>query len=561
MGQNYSDDGALSRLRQLAFTASLVAAALLTGCGFPSNPSGTGACSAGTLVSTEHGSPNFSITPVNTDFTIYPGQTEQLTVQVNAGNSATGTVAISGISLPQGITVSSATAAMGSTATLTISASNNVVAQCFTGIQYVFSAGRALTLTATQGTASFTTQIPITVVLENPAFVPTTTNLPILSINTTDQAPIVSEDDYVDATLTIADPTNASNNYTGTLEIKGHGNSTWAEPKKPYRLNLDSKAALLGMTSDTNWILLANYDYKAMLRTDVSFYMSQLFGMAWTPNTAFVEVFLNNVYEGTYQLSEKVEVSKARLDIGSIDTGDDSGTDLTGGYLGEIDHYDGETLMITAPNTGLPIGLADPDPPDAIQGAYFTAAFNAAENSMYSANFTDPTTGWPAYWDQDSLVDWFLIEELAGNQDADDWSSDYFYKPRGDNLFYRGPVWDMDVTFGNDNYGAIGSPNVPWVPTQARWYEQLFKDPTFVAAVKARWTAVRPLAATLPAYMDTRAAALTLTAQNNYSRWTTLDEVIWPNQVAEGTYLGEVDYMKNWFNQRLAYMDANYLQN
>jgi hypothetical protein len=534
----------------------LLAALLLTGCLGATDP---GACTAGNLKSTSAGPAVFTLTPTDTDFTIYPGQTKQIPVQIQSVGGAQGQVILNGLNLPQGVTISGATASIGSTAMLTVTAANNVVAQCFQPYQSITDAGRAITIEATSGNTRLTTQLAMDVVLENPSFVPAATNLPVMSITTADAAPITSEDDYVDAKLSIVDSVHPSNNYTGTMGIKGHGNSTWIMPKKPYRLNLDSKAPLLGMTSDSNWILLANYDDKTMLRNDVSFKMSQMFGMAWTPSTAFVEVYLNGAYNGTYELSEKVEVSKARLNIGSIDDTDNSGTDLTGGYLGEIDHYDGETFMMTS-LVGLPIGIADPDPPTTEQSTYFSQNFELAENSMYASNFTDPNSGWQSKWDEASVVNWFLVEELAGNQDANDWSSDYFYKPRSDPKFYRGPVWDMDITFGNDYGFDIAKPDVPWVSVKSQWYAQLFKDPAFKAAVKAQWTAIRPQVLTLPAYIDGRAATLDLAAQNNFGRWPILGEIVWPNTEAAGTYNGEVEFMKTWLNSRIAYMDSQYLQ-
>jgi hypothetical protein len=538
----------------LAISVASLGTISFVGCGVATQAT---TCSAGPLTTLTSGSPNFTLAAADSDLTIYPGQTKQIPVVVQAVGTAQGTVLLGGESQIQGLTVSGGSAVIGSTANITVTATNNVAADCFVGAEYVFTGARAITLSGSNTSGSIKTGVAMNIVLENPAFVPASTNLPVISINTANAAPVTSEDDYVDATIKIVDSTNSKNNYTGTMGIKGHGNSTWAMPKKPYRLNLDSKAPLLGMTSDSNWILLANYDDKAMIRNDVSMEMSRMFGLAWTPAMVFAEVYLNGVYNGTYQLSEKVEVSKARLDIGSIDDTDNSGADLTGGYLGEIDHYYGETFMMTS-LAGLPIGIADPDPPTATQSAYFTGAFRAAESALYKNNFTDPTVGWQASWNKASAVNYFLVEELAGNQDADDWSSYYFYKPRSDDLFYFGPVWDMDVTLGNNNYGVIASPTVPWVSTQSQWYAQLFKDPAFLAAVKAQWTAVRPQIATLPAYIDTRSAALRLAAQNNYSRWPTLGEKIWPNATAAGTYQGEVDFLKNWLTQRIAYMDAHY---
>lgn len=517
------------------------------------------ACSAGELTSESAGTPNFTLQMVNPTLTIYPGQTEQVAVMVEPVGAATGTVTVGGFSKIPGLTVTGTTATIGSIANLTLTASNDVANTCFAGVPNVFTADRPLKVTGTNAAGSVGNTVDLEVVLVNPVYTPATMNLPVLSITTTGAAPVVSEDTYVTGSMTITDAAMPSYNYKGTLGIKGHGNSTWAMPKKPYRLNLDSKAALLGMTSDSNWILLANFDDKTMLRNDVSFQMSTRIGMFWTPHSAFVEVMLNGVYEGTYQLTEKVEVSKARLNIGSIDATDNSGTDLTGGYLGEIDNYRGQTLNFND-FLGLPIGLEDPDPPTAEQAAYWTAAFKQAEMTLYSANFTDPNTGWQSAWDLQSNVNYFIVEELAGNQDADDWSSDYFYKPRSEPRFYRGPVWDMDVSLGNDDYGAIESPNVPWVSTQSAWYVRLFQDPAFVAAVKAEWKTIRPQMVTLSTYIDTRAAALTQAATNNYGRWPILDERIWPNPAISSTFQGEVNQMKAWLTARIAYMDATYGQ-
>ena len=546
-----------AKLRRFACIIGLCAPAVLIGCGFQA-PLSPAACAAGTLIPQQYGTPNFTLVPQDADFTIYPGQTKQLAVAIQPIGKATGSVSITAGGL-QGITVAPVTGNIGSTVTLTITAALNVASGCFTGLRDVFSGAQPLTLTGESSAGVLKQPMAVNIVLENPGYLPATTPLPILTITTADGVPVTSKDDYVDATLTVSNGAKKSYNYTGTMGIKIHGNSTAEMPKKPYRLNLDNKTGLLGFNSTSNYILLANYDDKTLLRNALAFQMSELFGMFWTPNSTFVDVYLNGAYEGVYQLTEKVEVSKAHLNIGSMDDTDISGTDLTGGYIGEIDHYDGETFMFTD-FTGLPIGLADPDPPVDVQSAYFKQHFLAAEESMYSPMFTDPTAGWQGSWDKSSLVNWFLVEELAANQDANDWSSDYFYKPRGDDRFYRGPVWDMDVTFGNVNYSGSGNPNTPWVSTNALWYEQLFKDPAFVQAVKDQWTAIRPQVSTLPAFIDSEAASLNVAQQNNFARWPILGEEVWPNPQAAGSYSGEVTVLKNWLAARTAFMDSQYLE-
>jgi hypothetical protein len=543
--------------KQVLSALSSLSVLLCIGCG--SNTTTT-ICSASPAVAIATSGTNFVLVPRIAALSIYPGGTLSLPIAVAPVGDATGSVTITSANLPQGLTIDPVTTTIGSTAQVNIHAALDVASTCFVGTRDVFEGARNFTLKASDTSGTYSFNFPIDITLENPSFIPTVASgLATVSIDTTNAAPVTSEDDYVDATLTVTDPTNAANNYTGTMGIKGHGNSTWEMPKKAYRLNLDSKTPLLGMTSDSNWIMLANYDDKTMIRDDLANHVSTLFGMFWTPSSVYAEVYLNGQYEGVYEVSEKVEVSKARLNIGSIDDTDNSGADLTGGYLGEMDNYDGEADMITS-QVGIPIGLADPDPPTATQAAYFKTAFTAAESALYATNFADPTTGWRSKWNEDSVVQWFLINELMGNVDANDWDSDYFYKPRSDDSFYMGPIWDFDVSSGNVNYSAVNSPNSPWVSTQAKWYVQLFKDPTFLTAVKTMWKANRTAVGEIPTYIDTRTGTLNQAAANNYGRWTTIDQMVWPNSQNSHSYAGEVAYLKSWMTQRIAFMDSRYNQ-
>ena len=92
------------------------------------------------------------------------------------------------------------------------------------------------------------------------------------------------------------------------------------------------------MPAQKNWILLANFDDKTMLRDDVAFELSRRVGMAYTPRSQFVETFLNGEYEGTYQLTESIEIDKNRVNINSLDDDDVTAPNITGGYLMEVDY-------------------------------------------------------------------------------------------------------------------------------------------------------------------------------------------------------------------------------
>ena len=71
-------------------------------------------------------------------------------------------------------------------------------------------------------------------------------DLPVLIITTPDSLPIDSKTERKEDCLVKLVTNNVELNL-GTAGIKGRGNSTWVEPKKPYNIKLDKKAEILGM--------------------------------------------------------------------------------------------------------------------------------------------------------------------------------------------------------------------------------------------------------------------------------------------------------------------------
>lgn len=501
------------------------------------------------------GDASYTLTTSAPSLSLYPGQTVTVPVTVQPVGTATGSVTLQVSGMPSGVSVAPVTAAVGATANLQFVSTVALGAECFNGSTQYYTAFSTLAVQGSGSAGSKTLGLDLDMALENPAYAPAKTDLPTLAISTTGAAAIVSKDDYLTGSVTLVDPSNKKNNYTGTMQIKGHGNTTWVMPKKPYRLKLDSKSGLLGMPSEKNWILLANYDDKTMLRDAIASQLSDISGLPWAPHSKFVEVTLNGAYQGTYQLIENIDVNSNRINITDPGT---STTDATAdGFLLEIDQREGDTYHWITPH-GIDIGVDDPDPPPTSLEPYIHDRLNTAEAAFFSSD-QSTTNGWRAKWNESSLVDWYIVNELMGNQDAIAYSSDYLYKDAGDVPFVMGPVWDFDISSGNDNYGLIEDPTVPWLSTGHPWYAQLFRDPEFVAAVKARWKIIRPQIDTLPAYIDTNAATLQLAAANNYNRWPTLYQRVWPNPEAAGSYNGEVTILKTWLAARVAYMDRLYL--
>jgi CotH kinase protein len=383
-----------------------------------------------------------------------------------------------------------------------------------------------------------------------------------LSLNTESSVPIISRVDYVAGSyaLVSADSLPLAQ---GTLEIKGRGNSTWAMPKKPYRLKLTTSTSMLGMPANRHWVLLANYADKTLMRNDLTFELSRQLDMAYTPRADWVHLQLNGQYEGLYQLVEHVRIGSERIDIPELNVADTTAALITGGYLLEIDETAGEAFCFNGPRTASMVFCAQN--PEALHEArwskhraYITGYIAQLEEALFGPQFADPTVGYAAYLDVASVVDYFLINEVLRNFDGDLRRSTFLTKPRGGKLAF-GPVWDFDLAIGNAELGGADKPD-GWHIRLAPWYVRLFEDPAFSARVRERWRQLKSDGSLtrLQQLVDTRATYLSVEQRRNFQRWPILDVWVWPNRIVTGSYEGEVAAMKSWLSSRVAWMDAEF---
>ena len=362
--------------------------------------------------------------------------------------------------------------------------------------------------------------------------------LPIVIINTPNQATIPSkqEDWLEDATITILNP-DGTEDYYGTTSIRGRGNSTWSYPKKPYNLKLDEKAEILGMPKHKRWVLLANWMDRTLLRNRVAFQIAQSTGMAWNPNGEFVEVILNNNHIGNYYLCEQIKVDKNRVNIQEL-----SEEDIDGGYIMELDvNYD-ETYKFESATKGLPYMFKDPDEVNAAQFDYMQNYINTLEVSLY--NDEELATGkFMEYMDIDSHIDWWFVHELTDNAEPNHPKSTYMYKDKGGKLF-AGPAWDFD-------WGTFCSAT-GYTIKNTLYYPRLFKNATFVARVKERWTLLKPEFDKIPSFIESEAKRITPSENMNHVMWPITTTV---NGDESMTFQEAVQQMKSIYEQKVKWLD------
>ena len=380
--------------------------------------------------------------------------------------------------------------------------------------------------------------------------IPPDFRIPTVHITTEGGKPIDSKEDYVKASFRFEDPTlfySDAETVEVTGKIKGRGNSTWGMPKKPYRIKLDEKVDLFGSPGDKDWILLANYSDKTLLRNIMAMEISRVCGMAWTPRMLSVDVYLNQEYIGVYTFCDHKEVAKDRVNIEVA-----TETDLEGGYYLELEEAMDEPVCFkTVWDT--PVMFHEPEQPTAAQQKYVKDWFDGYEHALEKVQGQHDYS-YRNYIDVPSFINYYIIQEITKNPDGNVRKSTYLTKEKGKPLeMYH--VWDFDITLGNCDYTNFEKPE-GWQMRYVKWYNQLFFDPAFKKAVVDRWNELYPTLLTqVPAFLDRQHALMAGAESRNFDRWQILGVKVWPNYYYFPTYEEEYAFLKEFYEARLAWLN------
>lgn len=337
-------------------------------------------------------------------------------------------------------------------------------------------------------------------------------DLPVIYMDT--PSPITSKTEWTEGCTLQLCHAGQHNILLPNTSVRGRGNSTWAAPKKPYAIKLNTRTGLFGMPAHKRWVLLANYFDPTHLRSEMGFFLSRMSRLAYTPRSVFAEVVVNGRFEGLYQMTEQLKIDANRVNAGD------------GGVLLEIDQRADAAqgdVFFRADNISYPIVIKDPDTWLGSDLYNRTADYvKAADKVLLSENFRDPATGYRAWLDAASFAEWYLVNEISKNNDSGGFFSSCYMMLPADGKLTMGPVWDFDIAFGNVDINGNDKPEGLWVLAQTTWFRRLFEDPWFVALVKERFAyydANRSLIYRQMAMLENRLGAAV--AGNNYV-WDTL---------------------------------------
>lgn len=377
--------------------------------------------------------------------------------------------------------------------------------------------------------------------------------LPVMYINTTDKAPIVSKEDYLTATYYLDSKGLDGYQSIGsadaplTMRIKGRGNYTWSGfDKKPYRLKLDTKQPLLGMKKSKHFGLLAAADDNlGFLRNTVGFEVSRMMELEWTPSQQPVEVVLNGDYIGLYFLTELIRVDADRVNVVEQVDGETLPENITGGWLVEIDNYDDDFQIKINENKGngevMRFTHKTPEVLSQEQKDYLTNLVTAVDEAIY--NEDKSSTDWENYIDINELAKFYIVQEVTDNGESFHGSC-YWHKERGaDTKLKFGPVWDFGNSFQRQTTNSYIFENTPF---HQHWIGEIVKYPAFQTALKEQWKLFMQKYPSLDAFIEEFISKVTPAAATDYERWNAYGNRDMTG--AKNSYLEKLHAKVEWLN-------------
>ena len=376
-------------------------------------------------------------------------------------------------------------------------------------------------------------------------------------ITTNDGGDVTSKEEYVPCYV-LVNGRGSFPHYSGKAKIRGRGNSTWAwYDKKPYRIKLNDSSPILGLGSNRDWVLLANYrDVTDVMNTFV-FEAGEWLNMPCTNHTRYTEVFLNGEYIGLYQLTEQVEQGKSRVNV-----------DEKQGILLALDLDDGPGLSPDAADNfysevfRLPVCIKHPDEDDLTDELKdsIKQVFAELERAMDEKSFSQVNK----LMDVRTFVRYLILQELVFNVELVAPRSVYIHKDV-EGKWTMGPLWDFDAGFafdwatmttghnyfgyhdglvlGTDPYNHRGGYDAGISP----FFTRMFGNHGFVTLFKEEWNAMKTdVVDSVWVEVEKYVAEMQRgTVTREFTRWPLKGK----------TFTTDLYSMRDWLDKRVEHLD------
>jgi len=310
-------------------------------------------------------------------------------------------------------------------------------------------------------------------------------------------------------------------------KLRGRGNGTWTNVKKPYQMKLEDKVDLLD-SGDSNerertWVLLAEASGSNMLQNRIAMDIGLELGLEETGHCEHIDLYYDGEYRGTYLLSEKVEIGEGRVDetdydemielwneqVGQTDlealtVAEDvnrfgntytyleklaeSGNPGEGAFLLEMEMV-GSTLSDRCYfrlSDGGVVASKNPENASKTMMDFISTRLQEARDTLENGG-VNPENGRTLEddFDLDAFARTLLTQELAWNYDGYTYSSSFFVLPAGEMRFRPGPLWDFDLAWRYQSMGQVA--DAVGFKNNSGWMDAFYQCDDFVNAVRTIW--------------------------------------------------------------------------
>lgn len=328
-----------------------------------------------------------------------------------------------------------------------------------------------------------------------------------------------------------------------SLTVRGRGNSSFMMPKYGLKLEFTDKVSLFGMPANRDWALIGNYGDKTHLRNFMMTRLSEWLGSRYTPRCRYVELYLNRKYMGLYLLSETVKVGKNRVNIAENDSS----------FLFEKESAKKQDPPLVISSMGYPFHVKSPQNLKPESAEMLQSHLDAFE-SFLRAPGDFPETGMRDWIDVDDFMPYYWVQEYSKNEDGRFGRSIFITWEKGQPMRF-GPLWDFDISFGNESYKE-NRPFDGWYIRRYAWFGYIFRDDSVRSCARDYWLKHRDLFESLIDSVPLYASNISRVLKNEYRRWPIMQNTEnWALKDPYENYEEALDSLVLWMKARYEWIN------
>ena len=292
-------------------------------------------------------------------------------------------------------------------------------------------------------------------------------------------------EDYEEAVISVENTSTIFRLDQEKIEWRARTGANMYAARSSYALRFPERVNLMGLGEAKKWMLKTAAADDSIVRDKLMCDLAGRIGLRFPLDSMFIELYINDNYQGIYLLSEIPELNKERVDINP------AREEFLLKYIQDTE--DSNDPVVETPQFGYQFALESVDYLPADQEEWLIDFFDQAEKALQSGDENIISN----YYDVDSLTSACCLDILS-RSNAFQQGSTRFVIVR--EKLYAGPAWDFTLSCGNKCYLSEAAfltdePLITqiegWDRSRA-WYSELIKLEWFKIATAEKYVEIQP---------------------------------------------------------------------